>query len=162
MKLIKDYDYTIHYYMSKTNVVANALSRKSSAYLSCLIVGRKPLLNELKKMNFEFMVHETCALLAQLKVKPTLIDKIKERQFSYPQLVKISEEVKNGDCVDFNMGEDDIFHFVNWLCVPNIEGLERKILIEAHGAIYIVYFGSTKMYKYLNETYWWCNMKNMM
>lgn len=54
-------------------------------------------------------------------MKPTLIDKIKEGQFTDPQLVKILEEVKNGDRVDFNLGKD-VLHFGNNLCVPNIKG----------------------------------------
>lgn len=37
LELIKDYDYTILYHLRKSNVVANALSRKSSAELSCVM-----------------------------------------------------------------------------------------------------------------------------
>lgn len=90
MELIKDYDYTIHYHPSKTNVVVDAISKKSLASLACLILRWKLLLSELKKMNVQLMVQETCSLLTQLKVKPTLINQIKENQFTDPQLVKIS------------------------------------------------------------------------
>lgn len=57
------------------------------------------------------------------------------------------------------MGEDGIFHFENRLCVANNERLKREILAEVHGATYTVHPGSTKMYKDLKKTYWWCNMK---
>lgn len=40
MKLIKDYDCTIHYHLGKANVVIDALSRKSSSSLACLAMGR--------------------------------------------------------------------------------------------------------------------------
>lgn len=63
MKLIKDYDCTVHYHPSKENVVTDALFKKSLASLACLTIGRKPLLSELKKMNVKLMVHETYALL---------------------------------------------------------------------------------------------------
>lgn len=128
MELRKDYDCTIHYHPGKANIVVDALTKKSSASLACLTIGRKLLLRELKKMKVEFMVHGTCFLLAQLKVKPTLINQIKESQFTDLQPVKISEEVRNGDHVHFNMGEDDIIHLGNYFCVPNNEGLKRKIL----------------------------------
>lgn len=159
MELIKDYDCTIHYHQGKANVLADSLSRKSSASLACLTVGRGPLLSKLSKMNVGHIVHETCSLLVQLNVKPTLVDKIKESQFTDPQLVKISEEVKNGDHVDFHIGEDVIIHFGNRLCVPSNEGLKRGILAEAHETTYTVHPSNTKMYKDLKEIYWWCNMK---
>lgn len=62
----------------QSHVVVDALSRKSSTSLACLMVGKGPLQGKLRKMNVELMVHEPYAFLAQLKVKPTLIDKIKE------------------------------------------------------------------------------------
>jgi hypothetical protein len=45
------------------------------------------------------------------------------------------------------------------MCVPEGIGLRKEIMSEAHCSSYIVYPGSTKMYKDVKESYWWNNMK---
>lgn len=67
MELIKDYEFAIHYHLGKANVVADALSRKSSTSLASLTIGRDLLLNELRTINVKLMIHETSALLAQFR-----------------------------------------------------------------------------------------------
>ena len=47
MELLKDYDCTIHYHPGKANVVADALSRKSSGSLAHIQEVRRPLIREL-------------------------------------------------------------------------------------------------------------------
>ena len=76
MELIKDYDCTIEYHPGKANVVADALSRKSTATLSHLKVVRAPLLIELRTTGVELEVDEVGALLANFHVRPTLLDRI--------------------------------------------------------------------------------------
>ena len=44
LELLKDYDLTIHYHPRKTNVVADALSRKSMENLAVLITQQSQLL----------------------------------------------------------------------------------------------------------------------
>lgn len=51
MKLLKDYDYTIQYHPGKANMVADALSRKSSGSLAHITAEKRPLIEEL----YEFM-----------------------------------------------------------------------------------------------------------
>lgn len=48
LELIKDYDCTILYHPRKANVVANALSQKSSCDLACVMAHLKiqPVLND--------------------------------------------------------------------------------------------------------------------
>ena len=45
------------------------------------------------------------------------------------------------------------------LCVPMVDGLKESIMEEAHKSRYSIYLGSTKMYHYLREVYWWNCMK---
>ena len=53
IELLKDYDCTIEYHLGKANVVADALSRKSSGNLSYIHSVRIPLLLELRALNVE-------------------------------------------------------------------------------------------------------------
>ena len=80
MELIKDYDCTIEYHPGKANVVADALSRKSTTTLSHLEVVRVPLLIELRATGVQLGWDEVGALLASFHVRPTLLDRLREAQ----------------------------------------------------------------------------------
>ena len=94
VKLLKYYDFTIEYHLEKANVVANALSRKSSGNLSYIRSVRIPLLLELRALNVELALGEKGALLTTLKVQPVLIDRVREAQGQDEQMVKIKEQVQ--------------------------------------------------------------------
>ncbi|KAA3483213.1 RNA-directed DNA polymerase-like protein [Gossypium australe] len=64
IKLLKDYDCVIDYHSGKVNVIANALSWKS--------------VTELRVMLAQLSIFGDGNLLAELKVKPVLLDHIKE------------------------------------------------------------------------------------
>ena len=68
IELLKDYDFTIEYHPRKANVVADALSRKSSGNLSHIHSMRIPLLLKLRALNMELAQGEKGALLTTLKV----------------------------------------------------------------------------------------------
>ena len=72
-------------------MIANALSRKSSGNLSYIHYVRIPLLLELRALNMELAQGEEGALLATLKVRPVLIDRVREAQNQDEQMVKIKE-----------------------------------------------------------------------
>ena len=61
-------------------MVADALSRKSSGNLSYIQTVRIPLLLELRALNVELTQGEKGALLATLRVRPVLIDRVRETQ----------------------------------------------------------------------------------
>ena len=50
LELLKDYDYDILYHPGKTNVVADALSKKSSGNLAHISIEKRPLIQELHKL----------------------------------------------------------------------------------------------------------------
>ena len=92
-------------------------------------------------------------LLATLKVRPVLIYTVREVQGQDEQMVKIKEQVQQGNKVDFMISDDDTLLYKGRLCVPNVEVLKRKIMEEAHNSAYAMHQESTKLYYTLKENY---------
>jgi hypothetical protein len=55
LELIKDYDCEINYHPSKANLVAAALSKKSTVELATLGISQPRLIKELTRMGFEVL-----------------------------------------------------------------------------------------------------------
>ena len=137
-------------------MVADALSRKSFASIS---LSPLPLLLELRAMNVCFTLDSNGSVIANLQVKPILLEQVKEAQKLDEKLVKLTREVQSGEKLDFTFTEDGGLFYQNRLCVPNDDKLRREILNEAHTSPYAMHPGGTKMYRTINENYWWNGMK---
>ena len=61
--------------------------------------------------------------------------------------------------MEFSFSSDIVLNFKGRLCVPDDKELRTQILMEAYGTPYAVHLGATKMYKDLNESFWWPGMK---
>ncbi|XXG82456.1 hypothetical protein AAC387_Pa10g0402 [Persea americana] len=155
MELLNDYDLTIFYHPGKANVVADALSRKA-ALISWMMIEEHRLMEKFGELSLSIEQQGERAFVARMFVQPTLIDKIKERQSSDPELVKIMAAISNR--LEFSL-EGGILYCHGHLCVPNDPELKKEILSEAHHAHYVVHPGSTKMYQNLKMRFWWMNMK---
>ncbi|XP_015159649.1 uncharacterized protein [Solanum tuberosum] len=156
LELIKDYDCTIYYHPGKANVVVDALSRKSFASIS---LSPLPLLLELRAMNVCFTLDSNGSVIANLQVKPILLEQVKKAQKLNEKLIKFTREVQNGGKLDFTLIEDGVLFYQNKLGVPNDDKLRRKILNEAHISPYAMHPGGTKIYQTIKEHYWWNGMK---
>ncbi|KAA3474074.1 reverse transcriptase [Gossypium australe] len=98
IELLKDYDLTIEYHLSKVNVVANALSRKIVSTLASLR-ARTCLAND-------------GSILAKLRC-----------QFKDARCNEIKEHMNSGDARNFNLGNEGELRFMGRLYVPNEEDL---------------------------------------
>ena len=96
MELLKDYDYSILYHPDKANVVADALSRKSSGSLAHISTERRALVRELYELidqGLQWKVTKKC-LVAQFRVRSVYLDRVKAAQKRDPQLQRIMFEVQ--------------------------------------------------------------------
>ena len=72
LELLKDYDCDTIYHSSKANVVADALSRKSSSSLAYISIEKRPLIQELHELvgqGLMMKISRVRELLAQFKVR---------------------------------------------------------------------------------------------
>ncbi|CAH9102252.1 unnamed protein product [Cuscuta epithymum] len=150
MELIKDYHLVIEYHPGKANVVADALSRKSSS---------GALLANLRALRAQLEVSSDGALLARFEVRPTLLDEIKKGQEADEEIMKIRERMQAGPVEDFRERDDGLLLFRDRVCVPSDDELRKSILEEAHSSAYAMHPGGTKIYRDLKESYWWSGMK---
>ncbi|VVA41094.1 PREDICTED: retrotransposon, partial [Prunus dulcis] len=159
LELIKDYDCTIEYHPGRANVVADALSRKTTGSLTHLRTAYLPLLVELRKDGVELEMTQQGGLLASLHVRPILVERIIVAQLEDPTLCRIRGEVENGSRKDYAIRGDGALVTGTRICVPKNDYLKREILEEAHCSTYTMHPGSTKMYRTLREYYSWPHMK---
>ncbi|KAL0426179.1 UNVERIFIED_CONTAM: RNA-directed DNA polymerase [Sesamum latifolium] len=108
IELLKDYDCTIDFHSGKANVVADALSRKSSNTLANLGSHTQTLLLEMRSMNIKLEVDQVTGLLAALQLKPDFVDQIKEAQARDPFLLRMIERMKQGKKPNFSIRADGV------------------------------------------------------
>ena len=159
MELLKDYDCTIDYHPGKANIVADALSRKSTGSLAYMQTIQLPLMVELRELGVELGMHVSGALFASFQLRPILVDQILAAQLEDPYLMSLRKKVEEGEQSDFGIRDDGALVIGSRLCVPAAEELKGQILGEAHSSAYAMHPGSTKMYRTLKEYYWWSGMK---
>ena len=106
MELLKDYDCTVEYHLSKANVVADALSRKKKGdSTGPTHQGWSNEMVALRRMNVEIECKGEEGLLAMLNIKPTWSEQIICAQDRDPTMQKIKVQPSRGRHGNFEVGK---------------------------------------------------------
>ncbi|KAA3462203.1 reverse transcriptase [Gossypium australe] len=137
VELLKDYDCSKEYHPGKANMVADALSQK--------------VITDLRAVFAHLSLFDDRSLLAELQVKLTWVNQIKEKQLSDDALSARLLQVQNGGVEDYNLNGDGVLCFRGKVCMPKDVELRRMILQEAHSSSYAMHPGGNKMSQDLRE-----------
>ena len=102
----------------------------------------------------------SAAYLDEIRIRPTLVDRIHEAQAQDTYLTEHRDRIALGGHGSFYLHEDGMVRYAGTtrLYVPHASPLVRDIMDEAHTSMYSVHPGETKMYRDLRRIFWWRNM----
>jgi hypothetical protein len=106
VELIKDYDCVIDYHPRRANVVADALSRKVKTTDAQWEDWDEIELLELRKIDAQIKARPNESLVAQLRVRSTLRDRVLKAQQEDLEVCKIREKVRSGIETSFQIQKD--------------------------------------------------------
>ncbi|XP_073014640.1 uncharacterized protein [Primulina eburnea] len=136
LELVKYNDCTNSYHPGKANVVADALSRKSSYLLGSMI--QKPLLLDLQRNEITLVSPGIVDELSALVLRSTLIDRILKEQQLDIHLLELKNKNDLTGVSEFGLNHNGLLTFRGRICVPRGDDIWKDILIEAHTAPYSV------------------------
>ena len=159
IEYLKDFKCRILYHPGKANVVADALSRKSSGSLASLYMLEWDTVDQFSQLSLRAKEVSQGVLFASFCVEPGLLQRIRLAQQNDGDLVETRAKIVAGESSEFSVGKDDILRFRGRVCVPANGELRQQILSEGHCSKFTVHPGGSKMYKDLKLQFWWPGMK---
>ena len=95
MEYLKDYDFTLQYHPSTTDVVADALSRKSRGVLANVASREWLMLKTVGQFGLQYS-EQTQGVLGSLVATPSLLSKVIESQGQDAEIMSIRDRVQAG------------------------------------------------------------------
>ncbi|KAL4341930.1 hypothetical protein GQ457_08G027060 [Hibiscus cannabinus] len=105
LDLLKDYDLSIEYHSDKSNVVADALSRNVAV--------------ELRAMFARLSISRDGGLVAELQVKPALIQLIREKQLQDSVMAAYVQDIVKGKPTESRFRDEGVLCFKDRIVVPD-------------------------------------------
>jgi hypothetical protein len=155
-ELIKDYDLGINYRPGNTNVIADALSRRSHVNKLATRESLPEFCKEFEKLNLGWVSNTE---VITMEVDSTLEQDIRKGQLEDAMIQEIKEQIKEEKAPRFSVDEQGTLWYKKHLCVPDVKEIRELILCKTHDSAYSIDPGSTKMYHDLKSRYWWYGMK---
>ena len=78
---------------------------------------------------------------------------VKKKQYTDPILLQLKENVQHGMTKTFEFTQEGVLQCQNILCVPVVDELRKRIMMETHHSKYYVHSRSTKIYHDLKKMY---------
>jgi hypothetical protein len=136
LELIKDYYLEIHYHPGKTNLVADALSRKEHVHSAIVAQLPDEFVEDFRRLNLGIVAH---AEGVTIDVEPTLEHEIHKGQIDDAKIQEIKDLITEGRGPEFMEDEQGTVWFKNQICVPKIDSLCETTLKKAHDSDYSIF-----------------------
>ncbi|WMV25474.1 hypothetical protein MTR67_018859 [Solanum verrucosum] len=162
LELLKDYDMSVLYHSGKANVVVDALSRLSMGSVAHIVDDRKELVRDvqlLARLCVQLVDPTKGGVMVHNGSESSFVEDLEAKKGLDLTLVELKEMMVKKSVEDFSQGGDGVLRYQGRLCVPNVDDLREKFLLEAHSSRYSIHPGATKMHRDLQEIYWWNGMK---
>ncbi|KAH0712585.1 hypothetical protein KY289_008544 [Solanum tuberosum] len=156
LELLKDYDMSILYHPGKANVVVDALSRLSMGSTAHVDEEKRELakdVHRLERLEVRLMDSTEGEIVVTNEVESSLVSEVKEKEDQDPIVLELKANAHKQKVSAFEQGGDGVLRYQGRLCVLIVDGLQERIMEEAHSSRYSIHPGSTKMYRDLREVY---------
>ena len=145
--------------ISKANVVADALSRKSRGALASIASREWQMLETMGQFGLQYS-KQAQGTLGSLVATPSLLSRVIESQGQDAKILSIRDRVQSstGD-EGWTVHADGSLRYKGRVVVPQLTNLREKILKEFHCSQFVVHPGGTKIYQDLHRQYYWSGKK---
>jgi hypothetical protein len=147
--LIKDYELEVHYHPDKTNVVADALSRKHRC--NHLTVQSHSSCGDPEELSLRVVPHgrlNNIALILTIKEDITAVQRMDIG------MGHLRRRLELGEAQCYRQDTDGVLWFKDYLVILKDFELRRKIMNEAHCSWYSIHPGTNKMYQDLKKNFY--------
>ena len=118
MEFLEDYDFTLHYHPGNTNVVADALSRKSWGALASIASRKWRMLETVGQFRLQYS-EQAQGTLGSLVATPSLLSRVIEIHRQDEEIVSIRDRVQSGTGDEgWTAHVDGSLQYRGWVVVP--------------------------------------------